>query len=104
MDNAVTTQPDDTRTDGVTAEQFADRLLTSMLGAYECLSVYVGDRLGWYRSLAVDGPASPAELAERTNTHERYTREWLEQQAVVGILSTDPADAARRFTLPPGPA
>lgn len=91
-------------TDGPTAEQFADRLLTSMLGAFDCLSVYVGDRLGWYRSLAVEGPATPAELAERTQTHERYVREWLEHQAVVGILRTEAADAARRYVLPGGAA
>jgi SAM-dependent methyltransferase len=100
----VTTTTDDARTDGPTAEQFADRLLSSMLGAYECLSVYVGDRLGWYRSLAADGPATSAELAERTGTHERYAREWLEQQAVAGILAAETGAAARRFSLPAGAA
>ncbi len=100
----MTTTTNDASTDGPTAEQFADRMLASVLGAYECLSVYVGDRLGWYRSLAADGPATPTELAERTGTHERYAREWLEQQAVVGILATDPADAQRRYTLPGGAA
>jgi SAM-dependent methyltransferase len=103
----VTTQPENAATSGPTAEQFADRLLTSMLGAYECLSVYAGDRLGWYRSLAADGPASPAELAVRTGTNERYAREWLEQQAVVGILTpepTDPTGDGPRFSLPAGAA
>ena len=84
-----------------TAEEFSGRLFSSALAALECLSVYAGDRLGWYRSLASDGPATPAELATRTGTHERYTREWLEQQAVVGILDTDPGDANRRFSISP---
>ncbi|WP_432478576.1 class I SAM-dependent methyltransferase [Nocardioides sp. GXQ0305] len=85
-----------------TAEAVADRLLTSTLGLMDTLAVYLGDRLGWYRSLAADGPATAAELAERTGTNERYAREWLEQQAVAGWLEvTDGTDAAaRRFTLP----
>lgn len=64
--------------------------------------MYVDDRLGWYRSLAADEPASPAELAERTDTHERYAREWQEQQVVVGILAADPTDADRRVAPAPG--
>ena len=64
-------------------------------------AVYLGDRLGYYRALAA-GPLTSAELAERTGTAERYAREWLEQQAVTGILDTDPeVDAThRRYTLP----
>ena len=45
------------------------------------------------------------ELADATGTHERYTREWLEQQAVAGILEVDDADAQpeeRRYRLPEG--
>ena len=86
----------------LTAEAFAERLFSSANATIECLSVYVGDRLGWYDSLAADGPATPAELAQRTSTCERYAREWLEQQAVFGILTTDPADPGRRYELPPG--
>ncbi|WP_212743164.1 class I SAM-dependent methyltransferase [Microbacterium sp. 2FI] len=91
---------------GPTADEFAARLLASVLGCTELMAVYMGDRLGWYRSLAADGPATVAELAERTGTVPRYTREWLEQQAVTGVLHMEDADspADRRFTLPPGTA
>jgi SAM-dependent methyltransferase len=92
---------------GPTAEAFAERLFASALGAIDVLSAYLGDRLGWYRSLAADGPATPAELAARTSCDERYAREWLEQQAVSGILTVEGADGPegdRRYTLPPGPA
>ena len=89
-------------TPDLTADAFAERLFSSSLATVECLSVYVGDRLGWYESLAADGPATPADLAGRTGTCERYAREWLEQQAVYGILLTDPADPERRYELPPG--
>ena len=62
-----------------------------------------GDRLGYYRSLAEHGPATSAELAVASGTDERYAREWLEQQAVAGILEVDDVGAAaaeRRFSLP----
>ena len=38
-------------------------------------ALYVGDRLGWFRSLAEDGPATAPELAARTGTAARYARE-----------------------------
>ena len=82
---------------------FADRVFAATLGAFEVLSIYLGDRLGWYRALAEAGPLDASSLAERTGTQERYAREWLEQQAVYGILAVDEADAAasdRRFSLP----
>ena len=88
-----------------TAEELVNRLFESTLGAFDIFSVYLGDRLGYYRSLANDGPATSAELAERTNTAERYAREWLEQQVVTRILACDNLDAGtaeRRFSLPPG--
>ena len=90
-----------------TAEEFAERLLASALGFADILAAHLGDRLGWYRSLAAAGPSTAAELAQRTGTSPRYAREWLEQQAVTGVLAveSDTADAAdRRFRLPPGAA
>lgn len=89
-------------TDAVDA--FAERLLASALGAVDVMTVYVGDRLGWYRSLAEHGASTAAELAERTGTHPRYAREWLEQQAVTGILrlSETAIDGGQRFELAPG--
>ncbi|MBA2445838.1 MAG: methyltransferase domain-containing protein [Nocardioidaceae bacterium] len=96
----------------VSADNLAERLLGAALGAADILSIYLGDRLGWYRSLLTDGPATCGELAERTGTHPRYAREWLEQQAVTGLLTVDsdaPDDpvasggypaASRRFSLP----
>ena len=84
-----------------TAEEFADRLFRAALGTAEVLSVYLGDRLGWYRALADGGPATAAELVARAGGAPRYAREWLEQQAAAGILTVGPDG---RFTLPPGAA
>lgn len=84
-------------------EAFVDRLFGSTLGAIDVLCVYLGDRLGLYRALAQDGPATPPELAKRAGIHPRYAREWLEQQAVSEILTVDDAakpEDQRRYTLP----
>ena len=37
--------------------------------------VMIGEKLGLYKTLAKFGPLTPAELARRTNTTERYVRE-----------------------------
>lgn len=89
-----------------TADDVAERLVGAYLGWVEMGAVHIGDRLGWYASLASDGPATADELAARTRTSSRYAREWLEQQATSGILRTDPGQDAnrRRYTLPPGAA
>ncbi len=89
------------------ADGVAERLFDAVLGAQFVQAAYLGDRLGYYRALAECGPLDAGELASRTGTAERYAREWLEHQAVAGVLTVDDPGAApgrRRFTLPPGPA
>ena len=59
--------------------------------------VVIGERLGLYKALAEAGAAlTPAELAERTGTNERYVSEWLNAQAAGGYVSYD-ADTRRYF-------
>jgi len=84
-------------------EAFIDKLLQSTRGAFEIFGMYLGVRLGYYRALSESGPADSQKLAERTGTYERYAREWLEHQAICGILEVDDEsiDAkSRRYTLP----
>ena len=50
-------------------------------------------RLGLYQALADGGPATAPELAERAGIDARYAREWLEHQAVGGVLDVDDVDA-----------
>src|SRR5215469_2046872 len=86
------------------AAPLAQRLRHDMVCALELFTVYLGERLGLYRALAADGPATSAELAERTGTAERYVREWLEHHAASGLLEVDAVAAgplARRYRLPP---
>jgi 2-polyprenyl-3-methyl-5-hydroxy-6-metoxy-1,4-benzoquinol methylase len=89
----------------VRRDELVARLFGSALGATDLLCVYLGDRLGLYRALAEAGPATSAELASTAAVNERYVREWLEQQAMAGILQAeDPgaSDAERRYSLPAG--
>ena len=86
-----------------TAEALLGRLFQTTLGAFDLLSVYLGDRLGLYRALREGGPATAGELATRAGIDGRYALEWLEQQAVSGFLEVDDESAAaddRRFSLP----
>lgn len=80
------------------AERLVERLFEAVLGFGDVYMVYVGDRLGLYRALYERGGASAPDLADATGTDPRYAREWLEQQAVTGILEVDEDG---RFTLPP---
>jgi 2-polyprenyl-3-methyl-5-hydroxy-6-metoxy-1,4-benzoquinol methylase len=82
-------------------DEYAEKLFQSALGFIDVVAVYLGDRLGWYRALAADGPATPEELVARTGGSTRYAREWLEQQAVSGVLSVGPDG---RFALAKGHA
>lgn len=84
------------------ADQLVERLFGALLGTVDVLSIFLGDRLGFYRSLAADGPATATQLAEGTGTHARYVREWLEQQAVTSLLAVDGGQDAdsRVFSLP----
>ena len=64
---------------------FFARLAGDLAGAHGAALVVIGDRLGLYRALA-EAPATPAELARRTATHERYVREWLRHQDASGYV------------------
>jgi len=90
------------RTAEAEIEQFVHKALGDVAGALTASLVVIGDKLGLYRALAEGGPATPAELAARTETSERYVREWLSGQAAAGYVSYDPA--SRRFALPPAHA
>ena len=79
--------------------QFVFRAVGEVGATLNTALVVMGDRLGLYRALAGAGPLSPAEVAERTGTAERYVREWLNAQAAGGYVEYDPDSG--RYTLPP---
>jgi SAM-dependent methyltransferase len=99
---AVTLSADHPEEENVT---LTDRLLADTIATLETLHVSLGISLGLYEALA-GAKTDARQLAERAGIHPRYAREWLEQQAVAGILEAeddtgDHADPyARIFTLP----
>jgi SAM-dependent methyltransferase len=58
--------------------------------------VVLGEKLGLYKALA-DGPVTSAQLAAKTNTDERYVREWLSSQAAGGYVTYD--EQTKKFSL-----
>src|SRR5687768_8806352 len=93
----------DMATSASTSDALVERLFSATIDALELFSIHLGTRLGLYRALRDAGPLTPAELAAAAGIHERYAREWLEQQAVAGLIAVDDpgADAAARvYALP----
>ena len=58
--------------------------------------VVIGEKLGLYKALA-EKAMSSHELAEKTNTDERYVREWLASQAAGGYITYD--EKTHKFSL-----
>jgi SAM-dependent methyltransferase len=79
--------------------QFVGQMLGDLGGALSVPLVRIGDRLGLYKALYIDGAMTSAELAAKTNVAERYAREWLSHQAASGYLIYD--SKTGKFTLPP---
>jgi 2-polyprenyl-3-methyl-5-hydroxy-6-metoxy-1,4-benzoquinol methylase len=92
-----------TAADEARVEAFAGSLFGACLATMELANVELGIRLGLYEALAGAGPVTAADLAGRAGIAARYAREWLEQQAVAGVVEVDdtakPA-SERRFELP----
>jgi SAM-dependent methyltransferase len=68
---------------------FLHRFVGDLGATVHAANVAIGDELGLYKALAA-GPSTPAELAERTDTHPRYVAEWLAGQAAGGYVTYDP--------------
>lgn len=76
--------------------EFLHKAVCDLGAAASASMMLIGDRLGLYKALA-QGPATSAELAQRTGTHERYVREWLGNQAAGGYVEYD--DTSDRYSL-----
>lgn len=79
-------------------EAFLGRALNDMGAAFKTALIIIGERVGLYKAMAGAGPMTPAELAEKTGTSERYVREWLCAQAASGYVEYDAK--SEKFTLP----
>jgi 2-polyprenyl-3-methyl-5-hydroxy-6-metoxy-1,4-benzoquinol methylase len=87
-------------------DALVERLFVATIDALELSAVYLGTELGLYGALSDRGPLTPPELADAAGIAPRYAREWLEQQAVAGVLDVDDpageiAADERRYALDP---
>ena len=79
--------------------EFVMKAVGEMGAAMNAALIIIGDKVGLYRAMAGAGPMTPAELAAKTKTTERYVREWLSAQAAGGFVTYDATSG--KFTLPP---
>ncbi|MFN2393083.1 MAG: SAM-dependent methyltransferase, partial [Pyrinomonadaceae bacterium] len=80
--------------------QFLGSCITDFGATMHAGLVVIGESLGLYKAMAGAGKAiTPAELAERTGTNERYVREWLNAQAAGGYVTYD--SGTDRYSLSP---
>lgn len=90
----MTTTADPTR-----VQELLGKIVGDAGAAMTAALVHVGDRLGLWKALAEGGPQTAGDLAARTQTTERYVREWLSAQAAAGYVSYDAE--TQRFSLSP---
>jgi SAM-dependent methyltransferase len=76
---------------------FIGNFVTDLGAAVHAGMVVIGEKLGLYKALAAEGPMTSAELAAKTQTDERYLREWLASQAAGGYVSYD--EKSHKFSL-----
>jgi 2-polyprenyl-3-methyl-5-hydroxy-6-metoxy-1,4-benzoquinol methylase len=95
----MATQSTAIRFDESKLNEFMGKAVMDMGAAMHAVLVLIGDRLGLYKAMADSKPVTPAELAARTSTDERYVREWLNANAASGYVTYDAGAGA--YTLPP---
>jgi len=78
---------------------FSQKVFSDLSGNFIGMTVYIGDRMGLFRTLSTDGPGTSREIADRLRINERYTREWLSSLTSAEYLEYDPL--TKQFTLPP---
>ena len=79
--------------------EFMLKAIGDISSSMSAMLVIIGERLGLYKAMAKSGPITSNELAKKTNTAERYIREWLANQAAGGYIIYNPND--QTFFLPP---
>jgi SAM-dependent methyltransferase len=75
---------------------FIGQFVTDLGASVHAGMVVIGEKLGLYKALAA-GAMNPAELAGKTQTDERYLREWLASQAAGGYITYD--ETTGKFSL-----
>jgi 2-polyprenyl-3-methyl-5-hydroxy-6-metoxy-1,4-benzoquinol methylase len=86
-----------------TEDALASRVLNSTIHSLEVFSIYLGKELGLYAAMSSSAKVTSLELARAAGIAPRYAREWLEQQAVAGLIRVEGSDSVpeeRKYWLP----
>jgi SAM-dependent methyltransferase len=75
------------------------RAVADMGAALQAPLILIGDKLGLYRAMGDGKPLTPAELAKKTGTAERYIREWLNANAAGQLVQYDAKSG--KFSMTP---
>lgn len=67
-------------------ENFAGQVVTDIAATVSGVMTNIGHKLGLYKAMAGAGQISAQQLADKTNTDERYVREWLNNQTAGGYV------------------
>jgi ubiquinone/menaquinone biosynthesis C-methylase UbiE len=74
--------------------------MVNELGAvWNGILILLGDQFGLYKAIAKSDGLTTVELAKRTETSERYVREWASAQAASGFVQYRPE--SKRFFMTP---
>lgn len=76
---------------------FIERMLADSSAFVTITMAAIGDRLGLFKDLAANGPATSVQLARRMGLSERHVREWLAAMAAAGYVTFEPS--SRQFSL-----
>jgi SAM-dependent methyltransferase len=85
--------------DSAKVETFVGKILNDTSSTMATMLAVLGDRLGLFKELHANGPATSAAFAARAGIQERYAREWLGGMVAAGYVEYDPD--RQQFRLPP---
>lgn len=78
--------------------EFLGKAVVDFGATFHAALMRIGDKLGLYKALAAGGAQTASELAKKTDTAERYIREWLCSQAAGGYVTYDSATGKFHLT------
>lgn len=79
-------------------QAFTGQVVTDVAAAISGVMTTIGHRLGLYKAMAGAGTMTSSALAEKASLHERYVREWLNNQVAGGYIVYEPRSGA--YELP----
>ena len=79
-------------------EAFAGQVVTDIAATVSGVMTNIGHKLGLYQAMAGEGSMTSEQLSIKTNTDERYVREWLNNQTAGGYILFE--EQSRTYLLP----